>query len=398
MKSFLLTLLLPIALLAQFNEQTGKAEWLVEDTTISAPFVRHYKDQLVKVKGDLGAEEDPSNKVLAEDQLIVEVGLEGSTPVLKSVKAIDVDRAITEFDSRVISSMNANVVTAMIQRRYKWDEVNKSLIKNYSSDIQTIFELRNNKECRDIFWWSSSSATFALPSSWLVRLDERLGAEVTLSNEEYGYPMGMIGGGPGIVKVGLTHQVAKLYVTVPAKLGKGNLEGGYGVGLSFDDVFYGGGFLLQEVDYSGKYNEMLREKGTYSTVFLKHAGYVYYSLTHDVSKIVPTSTLRWKVGPSVMAYSKGTALKTDTASFDYRPELGLYARIELAYGGGSQESNNRMFEFALQGIVGTHRHFLFSATYNIESWLGIECKIASITPSDSWRRGFTFILQPKFRL
>jgi hypothetical protein len=397
-KRWLILWFFPVIAFAQIAEHRSKTEWLVQDTATSMSFIRKYKEALVRVKGD-SAEEDLSSKILTEDQIIVEVGFLKTKTVLNSVKAIDMDGAITPMNTKVLAAMDPVVIGQLMQRGYQWDEVNKSMLKNYSSDIETIFELRNNKECRDNFWWASSRVQFVLPSDWIVRLNEQIGLGISLSNDEYGYPYGFNEGGPGIVKLSLIHQIAKVFVTLPVILNRNALEGGYGLGCSVDDINYGGGFMMQDVGFYKNPQQTHMEDDSLRTMYLRQAGYCYYSLTHDFGKMIQGSSLRWKIGPAVMVYSKGTALDDQATkwNYSYDPELALYARVELMYGKVAG-TDFRQLEFAFQGIIGNHRHLLFSTTYNLANWFGVELKAASITPSDSWRHSFTFSLQPKFRL
>lgn len=381
---------------AQFSDQTGRAEWEIKDTSISAPFIKDY----IKYNSKINKDDDGGFSILEDDRLVVEITMNDGNPTLHSLKVLARDGGFSNLDPKIVQSIGTKYIPKIIGRKYSWDEFNKNQLKDqrYASDIETIFELRNYKATRDVFWWSSSTIQFAIPSTIMIRLSERLGAEINLSNDEYGYIYPLVGGGPGILKLGFAHQIGKAYVTVPIKVTGKNLEGSYGGGLTFDEGNFGGGLMIQEIDFkrNGYKETQTNENSETTTLYLQNAGYIYLSKTHDLSKIVSQSTIRWKVGASLMGYSFGSQITNNAGGlFEYLPELGAYLRVETVYG---FIKDFNLIEFAVQGFIGNHRNILLSGTYNFDNWLGVECKIASITPSDNWRKAFSFIIQPKIRL
>jgi hypothetical protein len=404
------SLLLLLAVIASFSAvlaQIGlggkyvtNVEWVCQDENINANFISKYYDL------------EKDTDIQESDHLIVTAGISiDNTLEIINLMALDEEAGvIVNLDMAVVNQLPDPIKQSLLSRKYKWDNVNlppewrEWQGPDYGINV---FDERNFKITRDIFWWTYRQYDLASTMRWVVRLKSNF---VGLSLEPGFTDVGFPGVLSKTVNFNVATEIVKIFYTLPGQMGfsMGNihsLEGSNGAGMKFDNNRFGGLISYQDISKSFK---LERIYDLDNSVFLKSAGLIYISTTFSTPGIVkdlkeknipgvsqknvwPTGSLRVKVG---VGYTELTYGSIDSSGhfneidrLDFQESIGVICRFE--YATDLDKGKNNMLSAALQ--VNVNRYFekasQLKVSWGVKPWLRLQITLAQIDKIEFNRSG-----------
>ncbi|MBN2008362.1 hypothetical protein JW960_03330 [candidate division KSB1 bacterium] len=260
--------------------QTYRAKtihWKIVDREISEQFLNAYLDALTK-------DERRENQIQASFELFVTAETAGDTVVIKTIEALTPNHFYYKLLSSVLNRI-PDMVEMLKTRNYEWDNVNirKKGNIHFETDVRNVFEERNYKECRDVFWWTYRGFKFAPGLSSYVRPKQfpNYAFEVDFGRKELGFP----GGTMKTMNIGVVNEIAEVFLTLPVSyftLGsfKSIQSGKYGFGTRFDSPNFGGSVAYQETAVkTSEINEDVNKR-----IYNNWSGQLYFSNTFNVAR------------------------------------------------------------------------------------------------------------------
>lgn len=343
--------------------------WKVIDKQISESFLNTYIDSL-------SLDDRRENQIQSSFTLFITVKTSFDSVILKKIEALDPDRGYYYKLSHSVLDQLKKSTTLLTQRQYEWDNVNLKdrTSRSFPGEVRNVFEERNYKLCRDIYWWTYRGFKFSPGLTSYIRPKQfsQYAFEVDFGRSDLGFP----GGGMNTMNIGLVNEIAKAFLTLPVKyFSIGNfipIQGGkFGFGIHFDSPNFGGSVSYQDVN--AFIGEDLSEDVA-QRVYNTWASQIYFSNTFNIAQAsrtakpdssagkkfrLPPTSLRIKAG---MGYMNMVYLRHDSTNSN----LVISHNLEQAV-------NNLQFvlrlEFVTDGVKDkdVNKHLLALQT---NLWLG----------------------------
>jgi hypothetical protein len=282
------------------------------------------------------------------------------------------------------------------RRNYFWEEVEESTL---SSGVSLI----NAGRCRDVYWWTPGRYEISVYQI-IARVTDKWGGEFRIGDDELGYPFWT----SGIFKVGLNHQVLKVFFQGSLGMGKEKgsilrsrlLEGGMGGGILFDIDNFGGRVSFS--DLTKKTDSFLKDDINDSIhYYIPFAVLGYYTFTIPVSYEKLSGALRIRAGAGyhqvipaqVIPNSYENRLETvnnDVLGIKRQHKVSPYVRFDYTLKDNTGEAFVQFYNLSL----------LVGAAYNFTDWFGLEAKFAFwdlFRARDKWEQPNFIMISPRIR-
>jgi hypothetical protein len=252
MKTFKISLILTFFVCSYLIAQTDAiVAWEIIDPKINQQFLGPYLDWL-----DMNDKLEENNNIQETDHLIVTAEVLNGELVLVGLATKDVHGSPTNLGIKEAHDFDSTLIKMLLERKYAWDDINYGSIAGSLKGIKlpkaiiNVFQERNFKEVRDIFWWTYRQFDLSSDLRWHVRQKStNSGFFVANGNEEAGYPNSL----SRSVNIGISSEILKQYIIIPWEpiysFGEHNpIEGAWGVGVSFDSPQFGANVSYQDIE------------------------------------------------------------------------------------------------------------------------------------------------------
>jgi len=246
-----------VSILILFTISTTQAQtdalvaWEVIDENINKDFLGPYLDWL-----DINDKLEENNTIQETDHLIIWAEIVNAELKLVQLATMDINDIPEPIDVKEAMEFDPSLVLNLLERKYAWDDIDFGSIggslKGFKipQAIINVFEERNFKEVRDIFWWTYRQFDLSSDLRWHVRQKStNSGFFVANGNEEAGYPNSL----SRSVNIGISSEILKQYIIIPWEpiysFGEHKpIEGAWGVGISFDSPSFGANVSYQDIE------------------------------------------------------------------------------------------------------------------------------------------------------
>ncbi len=292
--------------------------------------------------------------------------------------------------------LSPGLCDSLVRRNYYWEEIKKNNLPLFENLI-------NSGRCRDVYWWTPGRYEVSI-YQMIARTDE-WGGEFRIGDDELGYPFWTA----GTFKVGLNHQILKVYFQCPVGMGQNNnaiiksrlLEGGMGGGISFDVDNFGGRISFS--DLTKKTGSFLEdENGDSIHYYIPFAAQGYYTFTIPINYFELSGAVRIKAGAGYHqvlpvrvipndSYNRLELVNDYATGIKRQDKISPYVRFDYVLKNNSGETFVQFYNLSL----------LIGAAYNFTDWFGVEAKLATwslFRANDKWEQPNFFIISPRIRL
>jgi hypothetical protein len=278
------------------------------------------------------------------------------------------------------------------QRNYFWEE---------GESLSTGVTLINSGRCRDVYWWTPGRYEISAYQI-IARVTDKWGGEFRIGDDELGYPFWTA----GIFKVGLNHQVLKVFFQGSLGMGSGSgslirnrlLEGGMGGGIYFDIDNFGGRVSFSDLTKSTEsfLSDSINDGIHY---YIPFAVQGYYTFTIPVSYDKLSGALRIKAGAGyhqvlpVRVVNDGNleTVNETINGYEVKRKHQIFPFIRFDY---TLKDNTG------EAFIQYYKSLLIGGAYNITDWFGIEAKFALWGISgtrDKWEQPSFIMISPRIR-
>lgn len=338
---------------------------------------------------------------------------------LKEIQALEPDDLVFDsFNMELINQeLDPSIIDELLNRKYSWDDIDFTAFENIMGGTFNvagpinIFQRKNHKTARDLFWWSHRmfEINFANSIVWRVQ-NKPLGFLVNLGDNDMGYPSPL----SQSINFGICNEVIKGYVSAPMKpfykiTENESIEGGFGVGLQFDSYRIGGTVIYKDPAWMQMKAENLPDPD--NIIFSKWFSQIFISTTLGVPSqkiksmtLLSKSTLRPKFGVAFHKLLYG-GLNSNEQYQDYdETDLMETVNVFFRFDWLSDLDKNKGFinkwkmatqiKFNLAGQKSFYTHYSYSLTkvLRVGLYVGyvgpIEFNIPMCDESHIWEPGF----------